>query len=72
MGEASSWVLDEIENVCLNISSYTAIKGSCHVDTPTSIKHKKATINVENEDERCFEYAILASEFPPKKTKRDL
>ena len=50
MGEASGWVLDEIENVYLNISSYKAIRGSCHIDTPTSIKHKRATINVDNKD----------------------
>ena len=66
MEESAGWVLDEIENVHLKVSSYKPIRGSCHIDTLSSIKYKRALINVENEDDRCFEYAIIASEFPPK------
>ena len=48
MGEASGWVLDEIENVHLNIAKYKAIRGSSHIYTPPIIAKKRATCNVKN------------------------
>ena len=72
MGEASGCVLEEVENVYVNITSYNPIRGSCHIKTPTRLANKKAIINVKNEDNRCFEYAILASVFPPKNHKNNV
>ena len=72
MGEASGWVLDKIQNVYVNITSYKAIRGSCYIKTPPLLANKGAIINVKSKDNRCFEYSLLASEFPPKITKRNL
>ena len=36
------------------------------------MEDKKATINVKNKDNRCFEYAILASVFPAKNNKKNV
>ena len=35
---------------------------SSYVPTPESISKKQAVINIQNEDERCFEYAVVASQ----------
>ena len=37
-------------------------KGAGYIDLPTEIKSKGAIINVQNKDNRCFEYAILSSQ----------
>ena len=69
MGEASGWIMDKVENVYVNITSYSPIRGSCHIDTPARLANKKSLINIKNKDNRCFEYAIRASEFPSENTK---
>ena len=33
-----------------------------YIPTPNSIKGKHAIINIRNEDDKCFEYAIIASQ----------
>ena len=33
---------------------------SSYIDSPEWIKNKKATINPKNNDDNCFEYAIIA------------
>ena len=37
MGEASAWILDEVENVYVSITSYNPIRGSCHIKLPKNI-----------------------------------
>ena len=62
MGEASGWIMDVVENIHLNISIYHARRGSSWIPTPTRLKGKRAIINVKNiNDDRCFEYSILAA-----------
>ena len=34
--------------------------GGSFIDSPDQIKHKKATINPKNEDNRCFQYPATA------------
>ena len=34
-------------------------KGSSYIDSPKWLKNKKATINPKNNDNNCFQYAIL-------------
>ena len=73
MGEASGWILDEVENFYLNTSSYKAIRGSSYIRTPTRLAGKQAIINVINKtDDRCFEYSILASKYPAKGHQHDV
>ena len=38
-------------------------KGVGYIDLPKEIKAKKAVINVQNKDNRCFEYAILSVQY---------
>ena len=36
-------------------------RGGSYIDSPTWIKHKKATINPKNKDNQCFKYATTAT-----------
>ena len=36
--------------------------GAGYIDLPKEIKSKRAVINVQNKDDRCFEYAILSAQ----------
>ena len=35
--------------------------GSSYIDSPKWLKNKKATINPENNDAKCFQYALTAA-----------
>lgn len=56
----SGWTLTRIIRVELNMYKCDALKGSNHFELPEKLKHKKAVINVENDDVYCFKWAILS------------
>ena len=59
-------MMDSINAVNLNIARYNPIRGSSYIPTPVGLASKKALVNVQNEDQNCFLYSILASLFPDK------
>ena len=47
----------------LNVVRYNPLKASSYIDLPKSIKDKKACVNVQNnDDDKCFVWAILSAE----------
>merc|ERR1712055_1218969 len=58
----SGWVLQSIDYLRLFTAKYVPILGKSYIQTPTEIKGKRAIINVQNEDNRCFEYSIICSQ----------
>jgi len=62
----SGFVLDRIKNCVIVITQFRPLARSTYIPTPPSIERKKAVINVKNNDERCFEWAILSGLYPPK------
>ncbi len=64
--DGSGWIIDEIENVTLHTSVYDPIGGSSFIHTPDWIAHKMAVVNIQNKDEKCFLYCVLAVSHPQK------
>ena len=58
----SGWILESIDYLKVHSAIYNPIQGKTYVPTPKSITKKNAIINIKNDDERCFEYAIVASQ----------
>ena len=54
----SGWVFYENFRLDINIFKYNAIKGSSYIRLPDIISRKKACINIENNDEKCFLYSV--------------
>ena len=44
----------------LNIAKYEPLKGSSYIPLPEALANKKAIINLQNEDNRCLEWALLS------------
>ena len=70
--EGSGWVLDEILHLDLSIAQYTPVKGSSYIPLPNKLKAKKAIININNSDNKCFMWSILAGIHPAKQTAERL
>ena len=43
------------------------MKGSSYIDLPQQLKLKKAIVNVQNKDQQCFKWSVLAALFPVDK-----
>ena len=60
--DGSGWILESIDYLRLYTAEYAPMHGNRYIPTPKAIVHKKAIINIKNEDDKCFEYAIIASQ----------
>ena len=55
INEGSGWIIEEIHNQSLNVSSYSPLIGSTCIELPNELKHsKKGLINIQNDDNKCF------------------
>ncbi|KAK9745788.1 hypothetical protein QE152_g6622 [Popillia japonica] len=50
-----------------NINKFTPQLGSSYIELPKQIKKKEACINVRNNDEGCFGWAVVSALYPVKK-----
>ena len=78
-GRGSGWKFMGIENLEILITKVKHFGGSSYIELPSEINNKKACINVQNNNQECFKFCILAalhydeikeySERPSKYTK---
>jgi hypothetical protein len=69
--EKSGLFLAEIYSLNLNIVRFSPIDGSGFKKLPPFLANKKAIINVQNTDDRCFGYAVLAALLPDDPNRHD-
>ena len=62
--EGSNWTVDMVMNVNLHIVQYQPLKGSSFIPLPAKLATKKAIVNVQNQDQKCFMWSILAALHP--------
>ena len=60
----SGLVLAEIYSLNLNVVRFAPFSGSAYTPLPKFLQNKKAIVNVQNEDEQCFGYAIASALHP--------
>lgn len=59
-GKGSGFSLESIDGLLLAVYRYTPMGGSSYIPLPSDISDKKAIINPQNNDNKCFKWAILA------------
>ena len=64
LSNGSGWVLERVENLYLNSAKYDPIYGRSYVPTLKGIAAKKAVVNVQNQDNQCFKWAVLSALHP--------
>ena len=60
----SGWALVRIIHLELNVNSYQPLQGSGYIPLPNKIKKKKACVNIINQDNYCFKWAIISALYP--------
>ena len=55
----SGWWFKEVLELQVNTIKFNPTKGTSYIDLPSWIKDKKAIINLQNKDDKCFLWCIL-------------
>ncbi|KAF2886226.1 hypothetical protein ILUMI_19947 [Ignelater luminosus] len=63
----SGWSLKSVVNLAININRYEPIRGSFYVPLPSEIAKKRAVVNVKNNDDACFAWAVTLALHPAAK-----
>ena len=58
--QGTGWVIDEILHLKLMMGKYKPLKGSQYIELPAVIRNNKAILNIQNTDDKCFLWCILA------------
>ena len=59
-------IIDQIFWASIFFSKFAPLSGETYHPLPNFLKNKKAIINIQNTDQRCFGYAVLAHLHPVK------
>ena len=54
----SGWYFKEVINLEIHTVEFNPMKGSSYIPLPDWISNKKAIVNIENKDEKCFLWCI--------------
>ena len=62
----SGWRYIGLDRVVVPVYDYTPARGRSYIPTPPELASKKAIVNVQNTDNKCCMWSILAALYPPK------
>ena len=65
--KGSGWYFKEVIRLEIHIVKYKPMRGGSYIPLPNFIMRKKAIINMENEDDKCFLWSILRYLHPREK-----
>lgn len=60
----SGWTVDKIKELIVEVNQFDPFCGGTYIALPKFLRDKKAIVNVENNDNECFKWAILSYLFP--------
>ena len=63
----SGWYFKEVISLEIHTVDYKPIKGSSYIPLPDFLMRKKAIINMENKDDKCFLWSVLRYLHPREK-----
>ena len=68
----SAWYFKEVDKLEIHTVEYNPTKGSSYIPLPDWISNKKAIVNIENKDEKCFLWCILRYLHPKERDEERL
>ena len=68
----SAWYFKEVEKPEIHTVEYNPTKGSSYLSLTDWISNKKAIVNIENKDEKCFLWCILRYLYPKERDEERL
>ena len=68
----SAWFFKEVDKLDIHTVEYNPTKGSFYIPLPDWISNRKAIVNIQNKDEKCFLWCILRYLHPKEKDEHRL
>merc|ERR1711936_1234434 len=65
--DGSGWRIQSMDEFILKICKYTPMQGSSYIESPKKIRNTHSVVNIQNEDDKCFLYSVLAKLHPVEK-----
>lgn len=62
----SGWALYAVSHLIVNINHYQPMRGGTYIELPKEIADKHACVNIQNNDNFCIAWCILAATHPIK------
>ena len=59
--KGSIFVFDSVDLLHYKLHGISLNRGGSYIDSPKWLKNKKATINLKNNDYKCFQYSITVA-----------
>ena len=59
--KGSDFLLDSVDLLYYNLHKISLNRGGSDIGSPKWLKNKKATINPENNADKCFQYALTVT-----------
>ena len=63
----TGWIFDEVIRLAIHTTDYKPVNGDSYIPLPDFLMRKKAIINMENKDDKCFFWSILRYLHPREK-----
>lgn len=63
--QESGWILQRCLFLEINISKYNPLRASSYIPLPKEIQAKKAVLNIQNKDQFCFGWCVVAAVIAP-------
>ena len=65
--DGSGWTLKSTDSLLFSVVKWQPMKGSSYIPLPKNLKNKKAVINMKNQDQKCFKWAVTRALNPTNK-----
>ena len=56
--KGSEYIFDSVNSLCYKLHKTSLNRSGSYIDSPKQLKNQKATINPENNDGKCSQYAL--------------
>lgn len=63
----SGWSCLFMNHLEINVNKYNPLRGGSYIELPNVLKRSKSCINIQNNDNHCFLWSIVAALFPQKR-----
>lgn len=60
----SGWAIDSISHLEININKYNPLRAGSYVSLPDKIRNTKSCLNIQNTDDYCFLWSVIAYMYP--------
>ena len=71
ISHGSCWQFTDVTDCTLHVALYDSIGASSYIVTPKFLQKKRAIVNVQNKDNKCFMYSVLSGMHKEIKKNRE-